>query len=103
MKLRVAIVVVLAVATAVPTGPASAQSSSPPKRLGWLASTNCAGSTSFAAVGKAFIDRLAELGWIEGRTLIIDCVSAGNRLEQFAPAATELVGRRPDALVGFTT
>jgi putative tryptophan/tyrosine transport system substrate-binding protein len=43
--------------------------------------------------------RLAELGWIEGRNYVIDCVSTVGHLDQLSALARELVSRRPDVLV----
>jgi putative tryptophan/tyrosine transport system substrate-binding protein len=72
--------------------PAGAQNTEPPKRLGVM---------SFLACGRgALHQRLAELGWVEGRTLTIDCVSSLSQdPEQLTLLATELVGHRPDVLV----
>src|SRR5215468_5203742 len=42
--------------------------------------------------------RLAELGWIEGKTLIVECVTTVGRLNQLPAVARELVSRRPDVL-----
>jgi putative tryptophan/tyrosine transport system substrate-binding protein len=53
--------------------------------------------------GAAWIGRLAELGWVEGRTLIRDCVLAYGRFEQAPALAAELVARRPDVLLGAVT
>jgi putative ABC transport system substrate-binding protein len=43
--------------------------------------------------------RLSELGWIEGQTIVFDCVSAVGRIDQVPGLAHELVSRRPDVLV----
>ena len=42
--------------------------------------------------------RLSELGWIEGQTIVFDCVSTVGRLDQVPALAHELVSRRPDVL-----
>jgi putative ABC transport system substrate-binding protein len=44
-------------------------------------------------------DALAALGWIEGKTLAFDCVSAVGRIEEIPLLAKQLVARRPDVLV----
>jgi putative ABC transport system substrate-binding protein len=75
--------------------PAGAQSTVPPKRLGFLAAFSC-------ILRGSFHQRLAELGWIEGRTLTIDCVSPVSP-DQLTLLATELVERRPDVLVAGPT
>jgi putative ABC transport system substrate-binding protein len=76
--------------------PAGAQSTVPPKRLGVLSGFGCNKSPS------RFYQRLAELGWIDGRTLTIDCVSTVSP-DQVTLLATELVARRPDVLVASPT
>src|SRR6266481_5764146 len=73
-----------------------------PKRIGVLATSTCSAGADNPA-GAAWIGRLAELGWVEGRTLIRDCVLAYGRFEQAPALAAELVGRRPDVLFGAAT
>jgi len=74
--------------------PAGAQSTVLPKRLGVLSGFGC---------GRGIISqRLAELGWIDGRTLTIDCVSTVDT-DQLTLLATELVARRPDVLAASPT
>jgi hypothetical protein len=63
-----------------------------PKRIGALASSTCSVGADNPA-GAAWIGRLAELGWVEGRTLIRDCVLAYGRFEQAPALAAELVAR----------
>ena len=76
--------------------PAGAQGNVPPKRLGFLSGFGCSGG--------AFTQRLAELGWIEGRTLTRDCVSTvSSDPDQLTLLATELVARRPDVLAASPT
>jgi len=65
-----------------------------PVRLGWLLNTNLR-SASFNV---AFERRLRELGYVEGKNLIIDDVYAEGKVERFAPLARELVARKPDVL-----
>jgi putative ABC transport system substrate-binding protein len=45
------------------------------------------------------VRRLGELGWIEGQTIVFDCVSAVGRVDQVPALAHELVSRRPDVLI----
>jgi putative ABC transport system substrate-binding protein len=47
--------------------------------------------------------RLAELGYVEGRNLLIDFHTAGGQLDRLSALAAELVGRRPDVFVAFST
>jgi putative ABC transport system substrate-binding protein len=45
------------------------------------------------------VRRLGELGWIEGQTIVFDCVSAVGRLDQVPALARELISLRPDVLI----
>ena len=45
------------------------------------------------------VRRLGELGWIEGQTVVLDCVSALGHIDQVPALARELVLRRPDVLI----
>jgi len=45
------------------------------------------------------VRRLEELGWIEGRNFVFDCVTVIGRLDQLPALAHELVSRRPDVLM----
>ena len=46
-----------------------------------------------------FVVRLAQLGWVEGRNFVFDCVSVVGRIDQVPALARELVSRRPDVLM----
>jgi putative ABC transport system substrate-binding protein len=56
-----------------------------------------------AAPPRALEQRLAELGYVEGRNLVIDFRSAGGEPERLPALAAELVGRGPDILVVVST
>jgi putative ABC transport system substrate-binding protein len=85
-------IVVIAMTTCV--GLAAAQdTAAAPKRVGFLSGFGC----STNANPSPFRRRLAELGWVDGRTIILDCVSPVN-LGQVDALAAELVARRPDVL-----
>jgi putative tryptophan/tyrosine transport system substrate-binding protein len=51
----------------------------------------------------AFVQRLRELGWIEGRTVSIEYRWAEGRSERYAENAAELVGLKVDVIVTSTT
>jgi hypothetical protein len=51
----------------------------------------------------AFVQRLRELGWIEGRTIAIEYRWAEGRAERFAEIAAEFVGLRVDVIVTHST
>ena len=63
-------------------------------RLGWLLNTNARN----ASFNVAFERRLKELGYVDGKNLIIDDVYAEGKTERLAPLARELVARKPDLL-----
>jgi putative tryptophan/tyrosine transport system substrate-binding protein len=49
------------------------------------------------------VRRLRELGWVEGQTMICDCVSTfGRPVDQLPALARELVSLRPDVLMAAT-
>jgi putative tryptophan/tyrosine transport system substrate-binding protein len=51
----------------------------------------------------AFVQRLRELGWIEGRTIAIEYRWGEGRNERFAEIATEFVRRKVDVIVTSAT
>jgi putative ABC transport system substrate-binding protein len=88
-----------AVAIATCAGPAAAQENAASlKRVGFLSGFGC----STDANPSPFRRRLAELGWVDGRTVIVDCVSTVN-VDRVDALAAELVGRRPDVLAAQPT
>jgi putative ABC transport system substrate-binding protein len=52
---------------------------------------------------RALEQRLAELGYVEGKNLLIDFRSAGGQLDRLPTLAAELVGRGPDVIVAVST
>jgi len=83
--------------------PGHAQTTAPPKRLGILMGGSACPGPDGPAFWKPLLQNLASRGWIEGRTLVIDCISAGGRIEEAPALARELVTRRPDVLFGAAT
>lgn len=84
----------IAIAMATGGGMAAAQDTpAAPKRVGFLSGFGC----SSDADPSPFRRRLAELGWVDGRTIVLDCVSTVD-LDQVDALAAELVARRPDVL-----
>src|SRR5262249_42211818 len=51
----------------------------------------------------AFVQRLRELGWIEGRTIAIEYRWAEGRTERFTEIATEFVQLKVDVIVTYAT
>jgi putative tryptophan/tyrosine transport system substrate-binding protein len=80
--------------------PLAAEAQAPPRaerayRLGWLAQ---GGPASGNPLWEHFVRRLSELGYAEGRNLIIESRWAA-RSEQFPDLAAQLVGLRTDVVV----
>jgi putative ABC transport system substrate-binding protein len=92
--LRMGFVGLLAVSMATCPSLVTAQNTNAPlKRVGFLSGFGC----STDANPSPFRRRLAELGWVDGKTVILDCLSTVN-LGQVDALAAELVARRPDVL-----
>jgi len=72
----------------------AARSQQRPAHLGWLLTSNRR-NTSFSAV---FERRLGELGYHEGKNLVIDEAYSEGKLERLAPLSLDLVARKPDVL-----
>lgn len=79
----------------------TAEAQDPPKvaRIGWLAPT--LGSTTHFP--EAFRRGLRELGYVEGRNVVIEFRGAGGQIERFSAAAAELVALKPDVIVANGT
>ena len=58
-----------------------------------------ADSTAFAPWTAAFVARLGELGWIEGKTIAIEYRWSQGRSERYAEIAAEFVGLNVDVIV----
>jgi putative ABC transport system substrate-binding protein len=56
-----------------------------------------------AARGNAFWDRLRELGWIEGRNLVVEIRSAHGQYDRLPTLMAEIVKGKPDVLVTYST
>ena len=69
----------------------------------WRVAVLTAGTLRSDAPVRALEQRLAELGYVEGRNLVIDFRTAEGQTERLPALAVELVGRRPDALVAAAT
>jgi len=75
---------------------ARAQQSGMLPTIGYLGSATPATQGQWVA---AFVQRLRELGWIEGRTIAIEYRWAEGRAERAAEIAAELVQRKVDVIV----
>src|SRR5919204_3051496 len=74
----------------------SAQQGAKRPTIGFLGAASPAGWATWTA---AFVQRLGELGWIEGRTVAIEYRWAEGRQERFAEIAAELVRLHVDILL----
>jgi putative tryptophan/tyrosine transport system substrate-binding protein len=75
---------------------APAQQSAKPPTIGYLGAATPATQGQLAA---AFVQRLRELGWNEGRNLAIEYRWAEGRRERYAEIAAEFVRRNVDVIV----
>ena len=64
--------------------------------IGFLGSSSASGWSPWTA---AFVQRLNELGWVEGRTVAIEYRWADGRSERFAEIAAEFVRLKVDVIV----
>jgi putative tryptophan/tyrosine transport system substrate-binding protein len=74
---------------------ARAQVSAKLPTVGFLGTSTPAGWTQWTA---AFVQRLQELGWIDGRTIKVEYRWAESRNERFAEIASEFVQRKVDVI-----
>ena len=72
---------------------ARAQQATKLPTVGYMGSTT---ATDQSGLVLAFVQRLRELGWIEGRTVAIEYRWAGGQIERFSEIATEFVRRKVD-------
>jgi putative ABC transport system substrate-binding protein len=75
--------------------PALAQQATKPPTIGFLG----ADATAWGPWKAAFVARLRDLGWIEGRTIAIEYRWAEGRPERYAEIAAEFIRLKVDAIV----
>jgi putative ABC transport system substrate-binding protein len=78
---------------------ASAQQSKPPT-IGFLGTSTSVAMNRWVT---AFVQRLRELGWVEGRTVAIEYRWAEGRYENLAEIAAELVRLKVDVILTHNT
>jgi putative tryptophan/tyrosine transport system substrate-binding protein len=90
------------VGSATTTWPLIARAQQTPKlpRIGFLGSSTSSGMTAWIA---AFIQRLHELGWVEGRTVAIEYRWGEGRDERYAQIADEFVRLKVSVIVTYGT
>src|SRR5215469_16499245 len=92
-------IVVLGSAVAARPFAARAQQSAMPV-VGWLGGGTAASQRAWV---DAFVRRLGELGWIEGRTVVIEYRWGEGRAERYPEIAAEFVRLKPDVIVAAGT
>jgi putative tryptophan/tyrosine transport system substrate-binding protein len=82
--------------------PLAARAQQPGKlpTIGFLGSATASARSQWVA---AFVQRLHELGWIEGRTVAIEYRWAEGRSERFTEIAAEFVRLKVDVIVTYAT
>ena len=82
--------------------PVVARAQQPKKvpRIGLLVATN---ASAWAPRITAFVQRLRQLGWIEGQTVAIEYRWAEGQYDRFAEIAAEFVRLKVDVIVAPTT
>jgi len=70
-----------------------------PGRLSTIGYMNLASAATFARGTTAFVQRLRELGWVEGRTVVIDYRWVEGHYERFSEIAAEFVRLKVDVIV----
>jgi ABC-type uncharacterized transport system substrate-binding protein len=84
------------------TWPIAARAQQPAKLpiIGFLGAATASARSQWVA---AFVQRLHELGWIEGRTVAIEYRWAEGRSERFAEIAAEFVRLKVDVIITYAT
>src|SRR5262249_3326894 len=94
---RIGLTIALAVSVVLALHLADAQQTSKISRIGYLSGATPAGSGHLV---EAFKQGLRELGYIEGKTYVLEVRYSEGRSERLPELARELVGRRLDVIVG---
>ena len=93
-------IIVLGGAMAVWPVVARAQLGAKPPTIGFFGSSTPSAMSAWTA---AFVQRLRELGWIEGRTIAIEYRWAEGRSERYGEIADEFVRLKVDVIVTYGT
>jgi putative ABC transport system substrate-binding protein len=76
-----------------------AQAQTRPARIAWLAPAQAPPGGGRYRLQTILLDRLRELGWIEGRNLVVDMRYAGGQSDPLPAIAAELIALRPDVII----
>src|SRR5262245_58780550 len=99
MRRRELIMLLGGAAAAWPIG-ASVQQAAKLPTIGFLVAATASARSQWVA---AFVQRLHELGWIEGRTVAIEYRWAEGRSERFAEIAAEFIRLKVNVIVTYAT
>lgn len=103
MSVRAAtLITALALLSVIVSLPAEAQPAGKVYRIGIIAISSTP-SPDVSRLWEAFFDELRELGYAEGRNLIVERRYSEGRTERFPELAAELVRLKVDVIVVFTT
>jgi putative ABC transport system substrate-binding protein len=69
----------------------------------WRVAVLAGGVQRSATPVRALEQRLVELGYVEGRNLVIDFRTAEGQVDRLPALAADLIGRRPDVIVAVST
>ena len=97
MELRLAFGVILLLAWLFNPVAVQAQQAANVARIGWL------GFGGPSCRNEAFLQGLRDLGYVEGRNVVVECRSAEGKLEQLPTLAAELVSLKVDVIVAQST
>jgi putative tryptophan/tyrosine transport system substrate-binding protein len=100
MNRRDAVAVLVALGAAAASRPPSAQQGGKVWRVGYLSPTLAPVNSQYTA---AFLKGMRELGYVEGKNLIIEWRSADGKLERLPGLATELVELKVDVIVAVAS
>src|SRR3954470_13761785 len=88
-----------ALIAAIGAWPSAAPAQQPAARLPTIGFLGASSASAQAEWTAAFVERLRELGWIEGRTVRIEYRWAEGRNERFAELSAEFVRLKVDVIV----
>src|SRR6266446_900004 len=93
-----AVCVALAFGIVATSLPADAQQTGKIVRLGWLVNGSSTGTPADWAQRNAFLNKLRELGYVEGQNLVIERRYAEGRMERHRAFADELARLKVDII-----
>jgi putative ABC transport system substrate-binding protein len=96
---RRSVLLTLGAGLVAPPGPLSAQPSTRIRRIGFLAARGLSTPASPDATYDSFTQGMRDLGYVEGRNLVIEWRFAGGKYERLAELAAELVGLKVEVIV----